>query len=149
MSLKIYDKKPEDFTAKVEVAACFLEISGKLLLLQRATGKETGAWGVPAGKLEKEETAEIAAKRELFEETRILLKDYSQIQKLGTLYICKPEIDYAFHCFKIDLKNQPEVILSDENSDYLWASSSDIEKLNLMQAADEVLQHYRQWKGQL
>ena len=51
--LEVHQVPPEGFTPQVQVAACYIEINNKLLLLQRAQGKlEAGKWGVPAGKLE-------------------------------------------------------------------------------------------------
>jgi 8-oxo-dGTP pyrophosphatase MutT (NUDIX family) len=50
-------------------------------------------WGVPAGKLEQGETPEVAARRELLEETGIQLTSASRIAYLETLYIRKPDLD--------------------------------------------------------
>jgi 8-oxo-dGTP diphosphatase len=140
--LEIYEIAPEGFTPQVQVAACYLEIGGKLLLLQRAHGKlEPGKWGVPAGKLENQETPEDAAKRELFEETGISFEN-TQIQRLNSLYIRKPEVDYVYHLFKVQLNGLPEVRLSNEHQSYKWASLKDIEEMALMDGAKEALQHY-------
>ena len=57
MFVEVYETKPIGFKASVEVAACYLEVEGRLLLLECAAKKqEAGRWGVPAGKLEKGET---------------------------------------------------------------------------------------------
>lgn len=138
--MKIYETPPQGFTAQVEIAACYLEIDHKLLLLQRAHGKfEPGKWGVPAGKLERHETAEEAAKRELFEETGI---SSSQIQYINSLYMRKPEMDYIYHLFKVPLDQMPEVHLSEEHLDYRWVSATDRETMPLMAGAEEALQNY-------
>lgn len=145
--LKIYTIAPKGFIPQVQVAACYLEINHKLLLLQRAQGKiEPGKWGVPAGKLENNETAENAAKRELLEETGISFENDSQIKYINSLYIRKPEVDYIYHAFKIHLDLIPEVHLSNEHQNYLWATSKDMETLALMDGAKEVLQHYQSMK---
>lgn len=142
--LEVHQSLPEGFVPQVQVAACYLEINNRLLLLQRAQGKlEAGKWGVPAGKLENNESPENAAKRELFEETGISFTDSSYIQCLNALYIRKPEVDYIYHSFKIQLDRIPEVCLSDEHQNYLWANLNDIENIALMDGAKEVLQHYR------
>lgn len=141
---EVYKIAPEDFTPQVQVAACYLEIDNKLLLLQRAPGKlEPGKWGVPAGKLEKNESPENAAKRELFEETGISLEDPSQIQWVNSLYIRKPEVKYIYHSFKILLYQLPKVLLSEEHQNYKWATSKDMEEIPLMDGAKEVLKYYR------
>lgn len=141
--LEVHQTLPEGFIPEVEVAACYLEIDHKLLLLQRAPGKlEAGKWGVPAGKLEINETSENAAKRELFEETGISFDDSFSIQTLKVLYIRKPEVDYTYHLFKIQLDQKPKIHLSDEHQNYTWATQDDIEKIALMDGAKEALQHY-------
>ena len=99
--IELHEKEPKGFTPKVQVAACYLEIDNKILLLLRTFGKvEGGKWGVPAGKLGKNETPENAAKRELFEETGIALERSSQIQYLKSLYIRKPEVDFVYHMYE-------------------------------------------------
>ena len=109
--IEICEKKPENFNAKVQVAACHIEVDGKLLLLQRAYDKsEGGNWGVPAGKLEEDESPEQAACRELFEETGIKIDPIAQLQALGELYIRKPDVDYIYHIFKILLNDKPKII---------------------------------------
>ncbi len=142
--LEVHEIAPAGFTPQVEVAACYLEINNKLLLLQRAHGKlEPGKWGVPAGKLENNEAPENAAERELLEETGISLENPARIQRLNSLYIRKPEVDYVYHVFKVHLDQMPEVHLSDEHQSYIWATSKDIETIALMDGAKEALQHYQ------
>lgn len=138
--VEVHKIAPGGFTPKVQIAACYLEIDDKLLILQRAQGVEKGKWGVPAGKLEINETPENAAKRELFEETGIGC--FTQIQRLDSLYIRKPEIDYVYHYFKVHIESIPEVRLSDEHQSYIWATSKDIETIDFMEGAIETLQHY-------
>jgi 8-oxo-dGTP pyrophosphatase MutT (NUDIX family) len=98
---------------------------------------------VPAGKLEKNETPENAAKRELLEETGISLENSSQIQRLNSLYIRKPEVAYVYHVFKVRLDQMPDVHLSDEHQAYIWANSKDIETMALMDGAREALRYYQ------
>ncbi len=143
--LEVHQNKPKDFDDTIQVAACYIEIEGRLLLLQRADS-ETGTWGVPAGKFENGETPEEAALRELFEETGIAFDRHAQLQSfvqpLGALYIRKPEVDYVYHSFKVHLDAVPEIRLSDEHVGYTWASSKEIEGMPLMAGAKEALMHY-------
>jgi len=51
MVAEVYETKPQGFKAAVEIAGCYLEIDGQLLLLEYSSSKtESGKWGVPAGK---------------------------------------------------------------------------------------------------
>ncbi|PJD95920.1 MAG: NUDIX hydrolase [Parachlamydia sp.] len=140
--IKVYEKKPEDFFPKVEVAATYVSLNGKLLLLELAPKKqEAGAWGVPAGKLEVDEMPVKGAQRELFEETGID-KDIEDFQSLGALYIRKPDLDYTYHLFSLNLNTQYPVCLSPEHSSYKWVSPAEARNLPLMNGANQALDVY-------
>ncbi|MFA6065867.1 MAG: NUDIX hydrolase [Candidatus Babeliaceae bacterium] len=144
--IKIYECKPENFITQVEIGACYIEINGTLLLLQRTRGKkEAETWGVPAGKLELNETPLQGALRELYEETGISIESQNDVEDCGTLYISKPEVDYAYHMFKITLHEMPIVQISlAEHQDYAWATHEEIKNMNLMGGAyDALLYYYR------
>ena len=144
LDIEIHEKKPEGFTPQVQVAACYLEIDNKLLLLQRAVGKsQPGKWSVPAGKLERDEIPEDAAKRELFEETGISLERPSQIQRVSSLYVHEPEKDYIYHMFRVQLDQTPHVQLSNEHESYKWVTSKELEEMPLMMGAMEAIRCYR------
>ena len=146
--VKIYNKEPQGFSCRTQVAACYLEMDRKLLILQRAAHKsEEGKWGVPACKLEKNETPIDAAVRELFEETGIRVDLVSQVRFLGSLYIRKPEIDYVYHIIKIEMHEIPSIRLSGEHQDYQWASCQEMQQIPLMAGANEALQSYFVMKG--
>lgn len=141
-STLVFEQKPADFAPAVEGAAIYVDVNGKLLLLHLSPQKEeAGAWGVPAGKLEKDEDPLLGAKRELYEETDIDLAE-DQFQSLGELYIRKPEIDYVYHLFWVRLDAYPEVRLSLEHTAYLFALKKEAEKLPLMKGAWKILEYY-------
>ena len=138
-STQVYESRPKDFSRKVEVVACYLKCNGKVLLLQNSGAKpEPGRWGVPAGKLEPSETLEVAAQRELFEETGIV----APICFLTTLYLRKPGFDYVYHMFQVLVEKEESVFLSYEHTKYLWIAQSQIKDLDLMQGAGEALRKY-------
>lgn len=142
--VEVSDLKFPNFQAKMEASACYLEIDDHLLLIQQATGMpEEGRWGIPAGRLELNETPEVAAKRELFEETGIKIQAPSQIQYLGTLYIRKPELDYVYYMFRIHLGEKPSLRLSFEHNSYRWANAEDLENFSLRTGVKEALQYYK------
>lgn len=53
-------------------AATYVERDGKILLLKRAGGEGTGLWWIPGGAVERDERPEVAARRELFEESGLV-----------------------------------------------------------------------------
>lgn len=143
--IEIYDEEPAAFNPRIQVAACYIEIDKKLLLLKGAQRKlEGGSWGVPAGKLEANETPQQCACRELFEETGISIAKPIQIHSLGALYMRKPFFDYVYHLFRVVLVKMPNVSLSDEHEQFLWASMQDIQKIQLMAGAQEALHKYHE-----
>ncbi len=140
MHIEVYEKKPEGFLAKTEVAACYIEIDGKILFLQRAERcSEPGTWSLPAGKLEQGESPKEAAIRELFEETGIALDVGADIQYTGSSYVQKTGGDFVFHIFTVRLDKMPAVHLSEEHQNYIWASSKDLETLPLISGAKETV----------
>jgi len=142
-TVEVHEIKPEKFSPRVEVAACYVESDERLLLLLNAPGDaEAGSWGVPAGKLKPGETAWECAARELFEETGIAV-DLSKIQSLGSLFIRKPDIDYVFHMFRIKVDTRQAVRLSSEHQSYRWVTAKEIVHLPLMAGGREAYERYR------
>jgi len=135
---KVYDIQPAGFSPKVEVAATYVIVNGKVLLLKLADNKpEAGKWGVPAGKLEVGELPENGARRELFEETGIRID--ATLTLIGPLYIRKPGIDYVYHRFGVTLRDFPEVQLSNEHCSHTWVSKEEAEHLPLMAGGKQAL----------
>src|SRR5215472_5549248 len=110
MQVEVSDQKPMHFQPKMQASACYLEVDNRILFIQQEKDKtDAEMWGVPAGKLESGETPEIAAKRELFEETGIQFSSTSRIDYLETLYIRKPDLDYIYYMFKVHLDKKPPI----------------------------------------
>ncbi len=72
-------EKPIDFNKQFDVIGCFVEHDGKFLLLCRHPHKANGGkWGLPAGKMDTDESAIQAVLRETQEETGLaFLKNQS------------------------------------------------------------------------
>jgi len=85
------------------IVGCIVEKNGKILLVQEASGKDTGKWNQPAGWLDKKENPISGATREVLEETGFKIKIinflgiYSSV-KNGLIY--KKE-GVAVHSIKI------------------------------------------------
>lgn len=140
LQVEVFNQEPEGFSPQFQVAACYLEIEGKLLLLQQSEGKEeTGAWGLPAGKMETHETPREAARREFMEETGIINHELSQFLSMGCFYIRKPTKDYVFHVYQLNLPTLPTVKLTWEHQAYRWFSREELNRLPLMLGAQDVL----------
>ncbi len=141
----VYEVRPEDFFPKVEIAAIYIDVEGRVLLLKNSSHKKEAAkWGVPAGKLEYGEMPAHGASRELFEETGIEIS-HEKLLQIGKLYIRKPEIDYIYHIFGVKFDHLPEVCLSNEHVNYRWITQKESVELDLMQAAKQPLDFFFQW----
>lgn len=139
---KISEIPPENFKPRVAVAACYVEVDGKILLMKRSPGSvEEKTWGVAAGKVEAGETPLQGAIRELFEETGITISP-SQIEEIGTLYMQKPRGDYTYYMFHVPLSEIPTIHLSKEHTEYVWAGPKERETLDLVGGGKESLHYY-------
>jgi len=148
MTLKqaqVFCIRPENFNPIVEVAACYFEHEGKILLLLRAPHKlEGNKWGVPAGKVENGESPFQAVMREVNEEIGIQL-NMNEVKSIDRLYIRKPNIDYVYHMFHYEVNVPPVISLNDEHIDYRWMSEADLQEFPLMSAAIETIDYFKKF----
>ena len=116
---------PEHFNPKIEVAACFISVNGQFLFLKQAPDDtEPNTWGIPGGKLQKNENAEQGVLREVKEETGLDLPTQS-LKYLGKVYIRYPYMDYIYHMFEYNMEGYPEEVVIDptEHTEYRWIST--------------------------
>jgi mutator protein MutT len=134
----VFQKPPENFNPKIEVAACFITVGEDVLFVKQQPRKEGGKWGIPGGKLEKGETAHQAAIREIKEETGLDLPQ--EIKHFGTVYIRYPEIDFIYHMYGHILTQIPEVVIDPrEHEEYRWIRLEEALKLPLIPGEDECI----------
>lgn len=116
------------------VATCFIEVEGKILVLQRGRKDEQFAlWGIPGGKVEYGEEPRKAISREVFEETGILANglDFCFLDKA----LSKNKFDgsYVLYLYYLKLPEKPSILINqDEHLDYRWVTLKDFESLDLL-----------------
>lgn len=96
------------------IAAGILFVHGRrVLLLRRRDGVDAaGCWAFPGGKIEAGESARLAARREVWEETGILyVGDLLPIGVAGN----------GFQAFAAELHAQVVPVLNEEHTAYVWA----------------------------
>ncbi len=125
MNKKLTQKEWRNSVAWVGVVAgCLVRKNDKILLVQEKQEKVYGLWNLPAGHVDRGETIEQAAVREVHEETGYEVKLGEQI---GIFHeaINKPVI----HIFDSEILTGDLKIQENEILDAKWLSKKEIESL--------------------
>jgi 8-oxo-dGTP pyrophosphatase MutT (NUDIX family) len=134
---------PKQFNPKFDVVSCFFEYDGKILLLQRQDNKpEGGTLGVPAGKIDGNETPHEAIFRELLQETGFSARkeDVIYFQKVFVRY---PTYDFIYHIFSLKLGKKPIVKINpNEHKDFKWTKPDKALGMNLIQDLDACIKMF-------
>ena len=95
------------------LVTCFATWGDQLVWMKRATNPQKGAWAIPSGFMEKGETPEEAAARELWEETGARIDPKKlELFLLGSL----PSISEVYLAFRGPLES-PELVAGEESLD--------------------------------
>jgi ADP-ribose pyrophosphatase len=129
--------EPENFKPKFEVVGCFVEHSGRILLLHRHQDKpEGGTWCLPAGKLNAGETAVEAMIRETKEETGHAI-DPSRLVYIKKTFVAYPTYQFVYHVFKTELDKRPAIALkTDEHTEHKWVTPEEALAMDLIPDED-------------
>ena len=97
--------------------------TNKVLLLQRNDGNN--AWEIPGGKRENNEDIVSALKREVKEETGLVINEYKLVY-VSPIFenhpVLKPFLNIGYLC----LVDNSDVIISNEHIDYKWVSVEEL-----------------------
>ncbi len=139
LSATIYLEPTPQFKPCVEVATVYIEYNGQILLLHRQNNKPQGnKWGIPGGRVEKNETPLQAVIRETKEETGFDISNQA-IETLKPIYIEYNEKNhFVYHAFRTQLQGNPGsvAINFDEHKGFTWVNPADALKMDLMQDED-------------
>ncbi|MFV0339819.1 MAG: NUDIX hydrolase [Parachlamydiaceae bacterium] len=139
----IYLEPTPQFKPRFEVATVYIEYNGQILLLHRQNDKSQGnKWGIPGGKVEKNETPLQAAIREVKEETGMDISG-QDIETIKAVYVEYDEkINFVYHAFRTQLQGNPVVVKInfDEHKGFTWVAPADALKMDLLQDEDACLQ---------
>ena len=123
------------------LVAAFLYHGGKLFWAMRGIEPNKGKWGFPSGFLEKGETLQEAAARELFEETRIRRSPKEMIpMSLASVLI----MDQLYVVFRCPCDEEVPAELTDETVDWGWYAEDEApwDKIAHPEAAEQIHQVY-------
>ena len=97
--------------------------TNKILLLQRNDGNN--AWEIPGGKRENNEHIVDALKREVQEETGLIINEYKLVY-VSPIFenhpVLKPFLNIGYLC----LVDNSDVVISNEHIDYKWVSVEEL-----------------------
>lgn len=142
MVLKIYEREPEGFIARVTVVGCYCVYQDQVLLLKRSPQSYAGGkWCLPGGKREGEESRLEGAQREFHEECGIKL--YSKdLSHLITLYMELPDHQYDFSIYHCSFSVEPTLQVNlREHTEGKWFAHQEALKLPLIHGSTEILEH--------
>lgn len=135
---KFYIEKPSNFEIECEVSTVFMEYDRKILLLLRSRCElSPHTWGIPGGKLEKNETPIGCLIREIQEELNIHTHK-ENLKFHQSVYVDHPKIKYRLHLYVWKLNELPQITLNpSEHIDYLWQPINEFSKLSLLEGQKE------------
>lgn len=112
--------RPADFNPKFEAVNCFLQLNGKILLLQRKEEKPLSKISVSIfGKIENGELEYSAVIRKVKEDLGIEL-DFEKLNFYKSIYVRNSDSDFICHIYSADFDELPLLTLNtEEYSDYI------------------------------
>ena len=120
---------------KFDVVAAIIIKDDKYFIAQRNRNKHMGlSWEFPGGKVEKEETFEIALKREIKEELNI---EINIKYILGEENYQDDKINVKLHYFIFSHANG-EIILS-EHEDSAWVTKDEFKNYNYAEGDSDII----------
>ena len=129
------EPKKQKSIPTIRVSTCIIGKKNKLLILQRPIDKMLGGlWEFPGGKIEKNESQENAAIREVFEETNLSI---NKPQYIG-------EVKHQYSHFKVHISLFLIHIDSDKQlqtrQDYKWVTREELDSFAIPKANYKMLE---------
>jgi 8-oxo-dGTP diphosphatase len=113
-------------------AVVYAERGDEILMLKRAGGAMSGQWFLPGGAVERGELPEVAAQRELFEESGLEIE--GELEMIGAY----PMWVYGGDCLQLSYRGRVangDVVISGEHDGARWADPVELR----MTLTDEVI----------
>ena len=102
---------------------------------------QAGKWGPPAGKVEKDESLTDAMRRELKEETGLIITQ-EELTYFEKGYVTHSGYDFVFHVFSISLQDKPQIKISNEHSNTTWTTPKESLNLDLIDDEDVFIKRW-------
>lgn len=119
---------------RINVVAAIIIRDGKLFATQRGYGKWKDWWEFPGGKIEQDELAEDALKREIREE---LASDVEVGELLTSVEYDYPDFHLSMLCYLCSVASGRLSLL--EHEDARWLAADELDSVNWLPADMEIL----------
>jgi ADP-ribose pyrophosphatase YjhB (NUDIX family) len=113
----------------------------EVLLVRRGKAPALGAWSLPGGAQELGETAEAAARRELLEETGLLVGALRLVAHVDSIHK-DPAGRVQFHYTILDFVGAYEggvAVAGDDVSEVVWARAEEFDRYKLWDEARRII----------
>ena len=128
------------------VVAVYVCVGESILWIRRGTAPAIGKWSLPGGYMETDETPEVAATRELAEETGVNVpaSQMTLVSVSSILHMAQTHLVFRCH-----LDERPATVVTEEASECAWFGDADLPSADLAFASIEphVRQLYRWLKN--
>jgi 8-oxo-dGTP pyrophosphatase MutT (NUDIX family) len=113
----------------IECVSSVVYVNGKILMLHRPDNAISfpGVWSLVAGKIEKNESPDEAAKREILEETGLRVS--SRPSSLQPILVRENDVIWKVFPY-LFVHNDVNVKLNKENVEHKWVTIAELEKLS-------------------
>lgn len=130
--------------------AAIIEYQDKILLIQRAHEPAKGEWDLPGGFADYHETAEEAVRREVREETGLMLNDFQYFCSHPNLITCHGFQYHILDLFYRAIADDNDLLklqMGDEILNYSWVAIDKIDIENIaFESTRKALGQYRIFK---
>lgn len=118
------------------VGAVVVDRAGRVLLVRRGRPPSRGAWTLPGGRVEANESIEAAVVRELAEETGLCVRI---VCPLGVVPIAREGFSYSIHEHLVVPLEDATPRAGDDAADVRWAARDELAALGVRAEAAEVI----------
>lgn len=129
---------------KVGVGVLIIQDS-KILLGKRKNAHGDGTWAPPGGHLEFGESFEECAKREVLEETGLILQDIKQYSLTNDVFIQENKHYITIFMISNTFIGQPEVLEKDKCESWQWFELNDLPANLFLPLQNLLMQPHLSW----